>query len=161
MEASNHFTCLSYDTIDFLILSQYVLFGIYIGTSDDGKRVDFENEVLPKLSIGNFLEKEFHCQHTEECNVMLIMNKADFDEDIQKKIVDYTGTAFPVTGNFAVSVNTSVTSKIIDFSFLRLIPQGIRKRMNDCGLSAIGFTEKRQILLSPDNILRSFLRGLV
>ena len=89
------------------------------------------------------------------------MNKAELDEDLQKKIVDYTGTAFPVTGNFAVSVNSSVTSKIIDISFLRLIPKGIRKRMNDCGLSAIGFTEKRQILLSPDNILRSFLRGLV
>ena len=161
METSNHFTCLSYDTIDFLFLSKYVLFGIYIGTNDQGNRIDFENEVLPKLNIGSFLEKEFHCQHIENCNVMLIMNKAELDEDLQKKIVDYTGTAFPVTGNFAVSVNSSVTSKIIDISFLRLFPKGIRKRMNDCGLSAIGFTEKRQILLSPDNILRSFLRGLV
>ena len=161
METSNHFTCLSYDTIDFLFLSKYVLFGIYIGTNDQGNRIDFENEVLPKLNIGCFLEKEFHCQHIENCNVMLIMNKAELDEDLQKKIVDYTGTAFPVTGNFAVSVNSSVTSKIIDISFLRLIPKGIRKRMKDCGLSAIGFTEKRQILLSPDNILRSFLRGLV
>lgn len=161
METSNHFTCLSYDTIDFLILSKYVLFGIYIGTNDDGKRIDFENEVLPRLSIGTFLEREFGCQHKEECNVMLIMNKSDFDEEIQKKIVDYTETAFPATGNFAVSVNSSVTSKIIDISFLRLIPQGIRKRLNACGLSAIGFTEKRQLLLSPDNILRSFLRGNV
>ena len=158
---SNHFTCLSYDTIDFLILSKYVLFGIYIGTNEDGKRIDFENEVLPRLCIGSFLEKEFNCRHTEDCNVMLVMNKADFDEEIQKKIVDYTETAFPATGNFAVSVNSSVSSKIIDISFLRLISQGIRKRLNDCGLSAIGFTEKRQILLSPDNILRSFLRGNV
>ena len=159
MEASNHFTCLSYDTIDFLILSKYVLFGIYIGTNDDGKRIDFENEVLPRLCIGTFLEKEFHCQHTEDCNVMLVMNKAELDEDIQKKIVDYTGTAFPASGNFAVSVNSSVSSRIMDISYLRLIPEGIRKRMKDCGISAIGFTEKRQILLSPDNILRSFLRG--
>ncbi|MCR4947668.1 MAG: hypothetical protein K6A15_00750 [Treponema sp.] len=161
METSNNFTCLSYDTIDFLILSKYVLFGIYIGTNDDGKRIDFENEVLPKLTIGSFLEKEFHCQHTEDCNVMLVMNKSDFDEDLQKKIVAYTKTAFPVTGNFAVSINTSVTSRIMDISFLKLIPDGIRKKMNDCGLSAIGFTEKRQILLSPDNILRSFLRGYI
>ncbi len=161
METSNHFTCLSYDTIDFLILSKYVLFGIYIGTNDDGKRIDFENEVLPKLSIGSFLEKEFNCKHTEDCNVMLVMNKSEFDEEIQKKIVDYTGTAFPATGNFAVSVNTTVASKIMDISYLRLIPQGIRKRLNDCGLSAIGFTEKRQILLSPDNILHSFLRGRI
>ena len=159
METSNHFTCLSYDTIDFLILSKYVLFGIYIGTNDQGKRIDFENEVLPKLTIGSFLEKEFHCQHTEDCNVMLVMNKSEFDEDIQKKIVDYTGTAFPVTGNFAVSVNSSVTSKIVDISYLRMIPKSIRKKLNDSGLSAIGFTEKRQILLSPDNILRSFFRG--
>ena len=158
MEASNHFTCLSYDTIDFLFLSKYVLFGIYIGTTNDEKRIDFENEVLPRLSIGNFLEKEFMCQHTEECNVMLVMNKADYDKDLQKKIVDFTGTAFPATGNFAVSINTSVTSRIIDISFLRLIPEGIRRKMNDSGVSAIGFTEKRQILLSPDNILRSFLR---
>lgn len=161
MEASNHFTCLSYDTIDFLILSKYVLFGIYIGSSDDGKRINFENEVLPRLSIGDFLEKEFDCRHTENCNVMLVMNKSEFDEDIQKKIVDFTGTAFPATGNFAVSVNTSLSSRIMDISSLRLIPEGIRKRMNDCGISAIGFTEKRQLLLSPDNLLHSFLRGRI
>lgn len=161
METANHFTCLSYDTIDFLILSKYVLFGIYIGSSDDGKRIDFENEVLPKLSIGSFLEKEFNCKHTEDCNVMLVMNKSEFDEDLQSKIVNYTGTAFPVSGNFALSVNTSVTSRIIDISFLRVIPSGIRKRLNACGISAIGFNEKRQILLSPDNIIRSFLRGLL
>lgn len=161
MEASNHFTCLSYDTIDFLILSKYVLFGIYIGSSDDGKRINFENEVLPRLSIGDFLEKEFDCRHTENCNVMLVMNKSEFDEDIQKKIVDFTGTAFPATGNFAVSANTSLSSRIMDISSLRLIPEGIRKRMNDCGISAIGFTEKRQLLLSPDNLLHSFLRGRI
>ena len=161
METANHFTCLTYDTIDFLILSKYVLFGIYIGTNDDGKRIDFENEVLPRLSIGSFLEKEFGCRHTENCNVMLVMNKADFDEELQKKIVDFTGTAFPATGNFAISVNSSVSSRIIDISNLRPIPRGIRKRMKDCGISAIGFTERRQILLSPDNLLRSFLRGLV
>ena len=159
METSNHFTCLTYDTIDFLILSKYVLFGIYIGTNDEGNRINFENEVLPRLSIGAFLEKEFNCCHTEDCNVMLVMNKIDFDEDLQKKIVDFTGTAFPATGNFAISVNSSVTSRIIDISFLRLIPEGIRKRTNECGISAIGFTERRQILLSPDNLLRSFLRG--
>ena len=159
METSNHFTCLTYDTIDFLILSKYVLFGIYIGTNSEGNRIDFENEVLPRLSIGAFLEKEFNCHHTEDCNVMLVMNKADFDEDLQKKIVDFTGTAFPATGNFAISVNSSVTSRIIDISFLRLIPEGIRKRTNECGISAIGFTERRQILISPDNLLRSFLWG--
>lgn len=161
METANHFTCLSYDTIDFLILSKYVLFGIYIGSSDNGKRINFENEVLPRLSIGDFLEKEFDCRHTEDCNVMLVMNKSEFDEDIQKKIVDFTGTAFPATGNFAVSVNTSLSSRIMDISYLRLIPEGIRKRMNDCGISAIGFTEKRQLLLSPDNLLHSFLRGRI
>lgn len=159
METSNHFTCLTYDTIDFLILSKYVLFGIYIGTNSEGNRIDFENEVLPRLSIGAFLENEFNCHHTEDCNVMLVMNKADFDEDLQKKIVDFTGTAFPATGNFAISVNSSVTSRIIDISFLRLIPEGIRKRTNECGISAIGFTERRQILISPDNLLRSFLWG--
>ena len=159
METSNHFTCLTYDTIDFLILSKYVLFGIYIGTNDEGNRINFENEVLPRLSIGAFLEKEFNCRHTEDCNVMLVMNKSDFDEELQKKIVDFTGTAFPVTGNFAVSVNSSLSSRIMDISYLKLVPGGIRKKMNDCGISAIGFTERRQILLSPDNILRSFLRG--
>ena len=161
MERSDNFTCLTYDTIDFLILSKYVLFGIYIGTSSEGNRIDFENEVLPRLNIGSFLEKEFQCQHTEDCNVMLIMNKSEFDEEIQKQISDYTATAFPATGNFAVSVNTSISSRIMDISYLRLIPQGIRKKLNDCGVSAIGFTERRQILLSPDNILRSFLRGHV
>ena len=150
METSNHFTCLSYDTIDFLILSKYVLFGIYIGTNDQGKRIDFENEVLPKLTIGSFLEKEFHCQHTEDCNVMLVMNKSEFDEDIQKKIVDYTGTAFPVTGNFAVSVNSSVTSKIVDISYLRIIPKMIimAPHINHTNLSITKFmTTAIQLLL--------------
>ena len=159
MEAINHFTSLSYDTIDFLIQSKYVLFGIYMNQATDEKRIDFENEVLPHLNIGRFLEEEFVCKHTEECKVMLVMRKEDFDKDLNRRIVDYTKTAFPVSGNFAVSVNSTVTSKIMDISVLRLLPGGIRKRLNDKGISALGFTDKRQILVSPDNLLRSFLRG--
>ncbi len=161
MEASKHLTCLSYNSIDFLIQSQYILFGIYLGDKAAEKNITFENELLPHINIGNFLEETFFCRHVEDCNVMLVMQKNDFPKDIQKLITDYTQTKFPASGNFAISVNSSVSSKIMDITFLHLIPLGIRKKLNDCGISAIGFSDnnKRQILISPDNFLRAFIRG--
>lgn len=159
METSKNFTCISYDTIEFLIQSQYVIFGIYLGNKTIGKNVNFEKELLPHISLGNYLEESFLCQHNEECNVMLVMKKDDFDLEVQKMIVEYTETEFPVSGNFALSVNTSVTSKIMDISLLRLIPNGIRLKLKEYGVSAIAFADKRQILISPDNFLRFFLRG--
>ena len=126
METSNHFTCLSYDTVDFLIPSQYVLFGIYLEKDTDEKNVLFENETLPHINIGGFLEEQFNCKSIQDCSVMMVMNKDDFSTDVQKHIVAYTETEFPVSGNLAVSVNSEVTSKIIDIQNLKPLPKGIR-----------------------------------
>ena len=161
MEAFNHFTCLSYDTIDFLIHSKYVLFGIYLPNKVEEKNISFENEILPHINLANFFEEKFLCKKEEECNVMLVMKKDDFDKNLQKKIVKYTGTAFPESGNFAISVNSDITTKLIDLSLLKLIPMGIRQRQNDCGINAIAFdnAQHKKILLSPDNLLRTFIGG--
>lgn len=167
METSNNFTCLSYDTVDFLIQSKYVLFGIYIGLKNEEKHINFEKELLPHINISHFLENRFSCRHVEDCNVMLVMQKDDFDIDLQKMIVDFTDTKFPASGNFAISVNSTVTSRIMDISLLRLIPRGIRLRQNECGICAIGFIQdsknsliqRNQILISPDNLLRKFIRS--
>ena len=161
MEASNHFTCLSYDTIDFLIQSKYVLFGIYLPQKIEDKSISFENEILPHINLAHFFEDNFLCKKTEECNVMLVMKKDDFDKDLQKKIKKYTETDFPESGNFAISVNSDISTKLIDLSLLMLIPEGIRSRQKACGISAIAFdqSQKRQILLSPDNLLRTFIGG--
>lgn len=165
METTNHFTCLSYDTVDFLIQSKYILFGIYLQIDSKEKNILFEKELLPHLHIGSFLEKYFSCRTVEKCNVMLVLNKQYLDNEIINLIVDFTGTQFPVSGNFALSVNTSVTSKIMEIDSLRLIPKGIRARQNECGISAIGFVDdintnilRKQILLSPDSLLRKYLK---
>ena len=165
MEASNHFTCLSYDTVDFLIQSRYVLFGIYLKQGNNKKNISFEGELLPQISIGSYLENFFLCKPAEECHVMLVMKKDDFDKDLQKQIVDFTATKFPASGYFAVSVNSEVTSRIIDISFLRTIPKGIRLKQNECGVSAIGFQQdakdssltRKEILLAPDSLLRKYI----
>ena len=164
MEAHNHFTCIAYDTVDFLIQSKYVIFGIYLDVGYNEKNILFNRETLPHIQIGSLLEKTFSCKTIEECNVVLVMKKNDFDADVQSLIVDYTDTAFPASGNLAISVNTSISSKIVDISSMRAIPQSIRVRQNESGICAIGFHEdeknklnlRKQILISPDNLLRKF-----
>lgn len=166
METSNHFTCLSYDTVDFLIQSKYILFGIYLQADNNDKNILFEKELLPHIRIGGFLENYFSCKTIEECNVMLVLNQKNYPKELQRLLVDYTNTEFPASGNFAISVNTSVTSRIMDTSYLRLIPYGIRTRQNECGVSAIGFIKdlvnpkiiRKQILISPDGLLQKFLK---
>ena len=167
MEASNHFTCLSYDTVDFLIQSKYVLFGIHLQADDSKNNILFESELLPYISIGPYLETYFSCKPVDESHVMLVMNKNDFNPEVRKLIVEYTNTQFPVSGSIAISVNTSVSSKIMDISALKPIPQGIRTKQKKCGICAIGFIDdenepggqRKQILISLDNLLRMFLKG--
>ena len=170
MEAHNHFTCIAYDTVDFLIQSKYVVFGIYLEVENGMRHILFNRETLPHIHIGNLLEKEFLCKPVEESNVVLVMKMRDFEYDVQKAVVNYTETAFPASGNFALSVNSAISSRIIDISNLRLLPQGIRSRQTECGVCAIGFQSdtknknlvRKQILISPDNLLRKFFSvGLI
>lgn len=164
MEAPNYFTCISYDTVDFLIQSKYVIFGIYLALEKQMLHIDFNDEILPHIYIGSFLENEFSCTSLEKCNVVLVMRMQDFSEDIRYKIEKYTGTPFPPSGNFALSVNSLITSSEIDISHLHLMPKGIRERLKECGVSAIGFIAdkkqvkitRKQILLSLDNLLWKF-----
>ena len=167
METSNHFTCISYDSVDFLIPSKYVLFGIYLAKDNDEKHIFFENETLPHIRIGSFLESQFNCKSIQDCSVMLVMNKADFALNVQKLIVSYTETKFPASGNLAISVNSAVTSKIFDIEKLKPLPEGIRPRQKKNGICAIGFQndsknsrlERKQILISCDNLLLKLIGG--
>ena len=164
MEIHNHFTCIAYDTVDFLIQSKYVGFGIYLDVDKDVKSIAFNRETLPHIHIGSLLEQTFACKSIENCNVVLVMRMQDFANDVRESIVSYTETAFPASGNLALSVNTSISSKIMDISSLHLIPHGIRKMQNDCGINGIGFLKdkknpeilRKQILVSPDLLLRKF-----
>ena len=164
MEALNYFTCIAYDSVDFLIQSKYVVFGIYLEVENNVRNIVFNRETLPHIHIGSLLEKEFLCNSLEDCSVVLVMNMQDFSKDVRKEIVDYTNTAFPASGNLAISVNSSISSKIIDTSSFRLIPESIRERQLECGVCAISFPEnkneknnqKKQILISPDNLIRKF-----
>lgn len=170
MEAHNHFTCIAYDTVDFLIQSKYVGFGIYLAVDKDVKSIPFNRETLPHIHIGSLLEQTFACKSVENCNVVLVMRMQDFEKDVRETIVNYTQTAFPASGNLALSVNTSISSKIMNISSIHLIPNGIRKMQSDCGISAIGFLPdsknpdiiRKQILISPDLLLRKFFsNGLI
>ena len=164
MEATNYFTCIAYDTVDFLIQSKYVVFGIYLDVKKDVKNIVFNNETLPHIHIGSLLEKDFMCRTNEECNEVLVMRMSDFPDDVMDMVEDYTDTIFPSSGNFAISVNTEISSKNVDLATLRLIPKSIRAALNECGVSAIGFEAdsknkkniRRQILISPDKLLRKF-----
>ncbi|MCR5288557.1 MAG: hypothetical protein K6E51_01040 [Treponema sp.] len=157
MVAINHFTCLSYNTIDFLIHSKYVLFGIHLPDKVNDAHITFENEVLPHINLGPFLEEHFVCKSIHDCNIMLVMKKNDFDTSLQKKIVHYTGTDFPASGTFALSVNSDIATKEIDLSILKLIPKGIREKQKKCGVHAIGFAKQRMILITPDNLIRTVI----
>lgn len=164
MEAHNYFTCIAYDSVDFLIQSKYVVFGLYLAVESNAKNIIFNSEKLPHISLGSFLENTFSCKSLEDCTTVLIMRRSDFPADVQNEIQKYTGTAFPLSGNFALSVNSLISSKDIEISTLHLIPEGIRKMQNDCGICAIGFVLEensneitKRILLTPDNLLRKLL----
>ncbi|MBQ9207091.1 MAG: hypothetical protein IJ158_10310 [Treponema sp.] len=170
MDSLNHFTCIAYDTVDFLIQSKSVLFGVFLDVEKNEKNIVFNRETLPHIHIGELLEKQFNCARTGDCNVVLVMRIQDFIKEVRKDIINYTNTAFPASGNFALSVNTSISSKIIDTSNLRLLPLGIRDQQAKCGVSAIGFSLggkngtilRKQILISPDYLLKKFFStGLI
>lgn len=167
MEALNYFTSIEYDTVDFLIQSKYVVFGLYLSVAGESKNIIFNREKLPHIAIGSYLENTFFCKSMESCNTVLIMRKNDFPVDVQNLIQRFTGTAFPLSGNFALSVNSLISSKNIDISMLRLLPESIRNVQKQCGVCAIGFTaaeknkkSRKQILLSPDNLLKKILAGI-
>ena len=173
MEARNHFTCITYDNVDFLIPSKYVVSGVYLDVQNDVKNIVFNRETLPHIFIGKLFEEHFLCKSLENYKVVLIMNRRDFAKDVCRRIVDCTNTEFPASGNLALSVNSSISSRIIDTAALRLLPQSIRTRQLECGVCAIGFTEsggigranaplKKKILIAPDNLLRKFFSsGLI
>lgn len=170
MEALNYFTCIAYDSVDFLIQSKYVEFGIYFDVRKDVPNIDFNGEILPHIHIGSILENEFSCHAKENCNVVLVMKIWDFASGMKEAIENYTKTSFPESGNFALSVTSSISSSQVDISSLRLLPEGLRKEMLECGVCAVGFIPdennkkltRKQILISPDKLLRKlFSTGLL
>lgn len=156
-----YFTCVSYDNVDFLVQNRYIRSGIYLHTRKDAKNIVFNKETLPHIYIGDVVEKEFNCKATGEYGVILVMNVCDFATDICGRISDYTDTAFPASGNLALSLNGSINSKLVDIKDLKLLPKSIRHRMTECGISAIGFPQgsSKQILISPECLLRKFFTG--
>ncbi|MBQ3669970.1 MAG: hypothetical protein II921_00645 [Treponema sp.] len=158
METTQYFTCISYNTVDFLIQSRYVVSGVYLFVPKEAKNVVFNRETLPHIHLSDLLEAEFLCAPVEQYNVALIMKKDDFSSDVCQKIADFTETAFPASGHLALSLSGALTTKTIDEKQLRLLPLGIRTKISECGISAIGFEQqgKKQLLLSPDMLLRKF-----
>ena len=170
MEATEYFTCIAYDSVDFLIQSKYMVFGMYLDVAKNVRNIAFNEEILPHIHIGALLEKEFSCKSKENCGVILVMRMRDFAKDVRTLIATYTQTPFPASGNFAISVNSAISSRQVDISSLRLIPKSIRTAQTKCGVAAIGFLAdekdnrlmRKQILLSLDNLLRTFFSaGLI
>ncbi len=161
LEIHNQFTCVSYDTIDFLIPSKYIVSGIFLSIPKESKTILFNKETLPHIYIGNMLEKEFQCKTKADTSVVLVMNKNDFSKEVCNTIVNYTDTAFPATGNLALSLNGNISSKEFVLDSFHLIPQGIRERLNAYGIDAIIFPDniRKQILIAPDLLLKKFFTG--
>ncbi len=161
MELHNQFTCISYDIIDFLIPSKYVVSGIFLSIPKDSKTILFNRETLPHIYIGNMLEKEFQCTSKADTSVVLVMNKNDFSAEVCKTIINHTDTAFPATGNLALSVNGNISSREFILDTFHLMPQGIRERLGSCGIDAIIFPDdvRKQILIAPDLLLKKFFTG--
>ncbi|MCR5762871.1 MAG: hypothetical protein K6G00_05750 [Treponema sp.] len=147
--------------IDFLIPSKYIVSGIFLNIPTDTKTIIFNRETLPHIYIGTLLEKEFQCKSKSDASVVLVMNKNDFSKEICKTIVNYTDTAFPATGNLALSVNGNISSKEFSLETFHLMPEGIRERLSSYGIDAIIFPDRirKQILISPDLLLKKFFTG--
>lgn len=158
MEALNHFTCIAYDTVDFLIQSKYVVSGVYSQIDKSSKSINFNRETLPHIYIGDLLARSFSCGSSESYNIVLIMRMQDFAQDVCTKILSYTQTAFPATGNLALSVDGAISSRRLETNTLHLLPGSIKNRLWECGICAVGFSDdgRKRILLSPDLLLKKF-----
>ena len=160
MEVHDHFTCIAYDSVDFLIQSRYVISGMYLEVDKEANSLVFNRETLPHIHIGGLLESTFSCAPAESYNVVIVMRNSDFDKEVRGKIIDYTDTAFPASGSLALSVNAAISSNIIALDSLRLPPLGIREKLFECGICAVSFNGggigRTQLLVSPDMLLRKF-----
>lgn len=156
-----NFTCISYDSVDFLIPSKYIVAGFYQHVQDDAKNVVFNRETLPHLHIGDLLEKEFFCKRKYDAGVILVLNMMHFRSSVCSSISDYTDTAFPASGNLAISVTGEIRGIKMPIHKLHLIPMGIKGHLTSCGIDAICFAENgdKQILISPDLLIRKFFTG--
>ena len=152
------FTCIRYDTVDFLIQSRYVVSGVYLPPREGARSLVFNRETLPHLQVGGLLEAAFACGAKESFNIALIMRMQDFGRETRKNITEFTGTAFPASGRLALSLSGSVENAALDETALRLPPAGLRRHFAECGISALAFAPdgKKQILLSPDTLIRKF-----
>ena len=161
METPRQFTCISYDTMDFLVPTEYVASGIFLSIPREERKIIFNRETLPHIFIGTLLEREFGCSSSAESNVVLVMNMKDFQKDVAKLIVDFTDTAFPASGHLALSVNAPISSGAIALADFHLFPEGIRERLSMYGMDAILFQKsgRKQVLISPDLLLRKFFSG--
>lgn len=154
------FTCISFDNLDFLIPSHYVVAGFYSDILGSVENISYNRETLPFLSLGKIVEQEFHCSSKGVTNVALIMRKHDFATDVRVNISNYTKTAFPYTGNFAISFGTEMSSVLCDISEFRLLGSSIRSEMQNVGVSAIRFMgDREQLLIAPDLLIRKFFAG--
>lgn len=155
------FTCITFDNTDFLIPCDYIVAGLYLRVNDDAKDIVYNRETLPLLRIGNLLEKEFLCSAASDVNTIIVMRMQDFEKDVCMDIYDYTETAFPASGNLALSLIGEIKSIHLAPEDFEPIPGGIRERMASCGISAIRFTEngRKQLLISPDLLIRKFFAG--
>lgn len=158
---NSHFTCVSYNNVDFLIPSKYIVSGMYLNIPKESKNIVFNRETLPHIFIGEYLETQFNCKPMAQANAVIILNVKDFEKDVGTSMVSVTDTAFPFTGNLALSLTGNISSSEINISKLRLMPLSIRSRMMNCGICAIQFKEdgRKQILISPDSILRRYFSG--
>ena len=138
--------------------------------SDDfikkGKAFKFGDDISTDLIAPGRL---FHLRNDLEEFSKHVLEDADpdFAKNVQNLIESYTETKFPASGNIAISVNSAITSKIIDIQNLKPLPAGIRAKQKKNGICAIGFLpaennkkqERKQILISFDNLLYKLIGG--
>ena len=161
MDQVSQFTCIVYDSLDFLIPSSYIVAGLYENMPTDASSIIYNREMLPHIHMNRLLEQEFKCNQISENGIVIVLNMKDFISDVCNSIVDYTSTAFPASGKLALSLNAEIFSTGIDLSELKFFAGAMRTQMNECGINAVRFTKdnKRQFLISPDLLIRKFFAG--
>ncbi len=154
------FTCISFDKMDFLIPSNYIVAGFFKSDVKSSSNIIYNWETLPHLYLPEIIMQEFHCSTKGVSDVALIMRKQDFAKDVRVHISNHTKTAFPFTGNFALSFGTEIRSIQFDTSELRLFGKSLQQEMQNNGISGIRFCENRnQFLIAPDLLIRKFFAG--
>ncbi|MCQ2594335.1 MAG: hypothetical protein MJ196_03645 [Treponemataceae bacterium] len=156
---TEQFTCISFDKVEFLLPTSYVVAGSYLGEHKDDNSLMYDSQVIPHLNVAEYVKETFGCSGKNNVDSALIFCAKDWNLSVIEKIEKKTLVNMPRSGLFALSFSAGYISRFVDTENLYLFSGCKRDFLFNHGISAVSFYEdKVQYLLNIDMLIAQFLK---